>query len=176
IVEEPATARVHQHGVARELHQLPGAHLLDGVERPQKLLVAETLAHFRMTIEQHRYVCIARLPRIAEELNAGGFKARNRPVAQPVESFAQRLPPLLRPADSPGVTAAITAPALDAVYAAPGRALVDLRFPGRRRDLQKFTVIRDARELPGFDLIERIGERHLAMAVMMTVGFAIGGN
>ncbi len=47
---------------------------------------------------------------------------------------------------------------------------------GRRKFFEKFAVIGNFRELLRFDAIERVGQRHFAVAVMMAVRFAIGRN
>ena len=45
-----------------------------------------------------------------------------------------------------------------------------------REALQKLAVIRNPRQALGVDVIERVRQRHLAIAVVMAVGFAIGGD
>ena len=41
---------------------------------------------------------------------------------------------------------------------------------------QILAIIGDARELVAFDVIQRVGERHVAVRMVMAVGFAIGGD
>ena len=42
--------------------------------------------------------------------------------------------------------------------------------------LQKFAVVGDLRQAAGFDVIQRIGQRHVAERMVMAVGFAVGGD
>src|SRR5579883_1023639 len=98
------------------------------------MLFAELLANIRMAIEHDGDVRITRSPGIAQEREPERFKVRRGPIAQPVQSFAQRLPPLLVPAGPACIAAAIAAPALHSVHAAPGGSIEDLHLPRGGRD------------------------------------------
>src|SRR3974390_3070019 len=77
---------------------------------------------------------------------------------------------------SAGVASAITAPALYAVDAAPGAVLEDLGLMCRRITRQELAVIGDLRQPLALNVIERIGQRHLAKVMMMPVTLTIGGD
>src|SRR6185437_12337747 len=103
-------------------------------------------------------------------------KMRGNRIAQPIQGFAQGPAPLLVPAQAAGIAAAVATPSLDAMDAAPGSILEDLGFPSRRVLFEEFAVIRDFGGFLCFDVIERVGKRHLAVLVMMPVRFAVGGD
>ena len=85
-------------------------------------------------VEDHVDVVVARRPRVRRAAPAAPRLAERRQrVAQRVERLAQRRPPGLVPARVRArVAAAVALPALDAVGAAPGRALDDPRLVRRR--------------------------------------------
>jgi hypothetical protein len=62
------------------------------------------------------------------------------------------------------------------VGAAPGGVLEDICLVRGWVPLQVFAVVGEFGQLMGLDVIEGTGERHLAVAVVVAVGFAIGGN
>src|SRR6266404_4624472 len=98
-------------------------------------------------------------------------------VAQPIQGFAQRLPPLLVPAGvTAGVAATVASPAFNAVYTTPGTAFENLHAMDGGMLFQIFPEVRELGELVRFDVIEGGGQCHLAEAVMMAVGLAIGGD
>ena len=39
-----------------------------------------------------------------------------------------------------------------------------------------FAIVGELRQLLDFDVVQRVGERHVAEAVMMAVAFAVGGD
>src|ERR1039457_2013568 len=94
-----------------------------------------------------------------------------------IERLAQRSAPGLVPARlATRVTVAVGVPAANAVGTTPSRVLDDLDFVSGRIDGEVFGVIRELGQLVGFDVMQRIGERHLALEMMMAVRLAIGRN
>src|SRR5204862_7302784 len=115
-----------------------------------------------------------RLPWTLEKFAAFFFESRGCRIAQPVQRLPQRLAPLLIPVRvAAGVAAAVAVPALDTVCATPRRTFPDLCFLARWMTLEIFTVIREFREVVALDVMQRIGERHLAFLVMMAISLAI---
>ncbi len=119
VVEEPAATGVHELGVALHLHQLEGAHALGFRERVRLMRGEEAVGRFRAAVENDLDVGVARGPNVFEEVAVLLLGERNERVAQLVEGLAQRRAPSLVPAGLAAVAAAIGAPALDAVHAAP---------------------------------------------------------
>ena len=90
---------------------------------------------------------------------------------------AERLAPMLVPAGMPaGVAAAVLAPAVHAVGATPRTGLVDFGFVRGRMPFEGFRVNRQARVFAGLDGMQRVCQGHVAMAVVVAVGFAVGGD
>ena len=92
---------------------------------------------FRAAIEHDLDVGVARGPDVLEKLRACLFGERNERVAQLVESLAQRRAPGLVPARLAAVAAAVRAPALDAMRAAPRGVFDDFALELRRKLLEK---------------------------------------
>src|SRR5207237_4731422 len=65
-------------------------------------------------------------------------------------------------------------PPLDAMNAAPCRPLPDFCFMCRTMPLEVFTVVRQSGEIVAFNMMQRIGECHFALFVMVAVGLAVG--
>ncbi len=103
-------------------------------------------------------------------------------IAQVVERFAQRRTPLLIPAGTAARTAAVGAPAFDAVRAAPRGVFDNLRFEARGIFLEELAVVGQVGAgrigLDGVILqrMQHPRERHLAIFVMVTVALAVGGD
>src|SRR6185295_3279068 len=103
------------------------------------------------------------------------LERRRHAVAQPVEGVAQRLAPALVPALlAARVAAAVGGPAADAVRAAPGGVLLDLDLVVRRETLQELRVIGELGGIAGGQPEQRVGERHVTVAMMVAVGLAVG--
>ena len=88
-------------------------------------------------VEDDVDVGVARGPDIVEELGALLLGERSDGVAQLVESLAQGRAPLLVPAGLAAVAAAVGAPALDAVGAAPGGVFDDFALELGRKLLEE---------------------------------------
>src|SRR6185369_15335014 len=106
----------------------------------QKMFLAETLPGFRESVEDHGDIGIARRPGVAQQRGAQRLKIRSNRIAKPIERVAQWPAPFLVPSGPARVAAAIGAPALHPVNAAPGSILENPRFPGRRTLGQKLAV------------------------------------
>src|SRR5207248_1258050 len=117
LVEEPPAARVHELGVPLELEELEGRDALALSERVRGVLLEEPPHAVGGAVEDDLDRVVARRPRVLEEGGGLGLVERGEPVAQVVERGAERGAPLLVPARSPGVAAAVVLPALDAVDA-----------------------------------------------------------
>src|SRR5207248_8130960 len=102
------------------------------------------------------------------------FKIRVYGIAEPIQRFTKRLPPLLIPARPPGIAPAVAAPALHPVDAAPRCVLVNLHFVRRGILLQKLPVIGDLEGPLRLDIVDRESECHLTVLMMMAVCFSIG--
>src|SRR5206468_8515388 len=127
LVEEPTAARLHEERVPGELEEAAGLHLPGGRERRAHL--APEPGRRPLGDEDTVDVAIAGAPRVAEDVAAAALVEDGELVAQPVDRVAERAPPRLRriPADA---APAVGPPALDAVRAAPRRALGDLDLVG----------------------------------------------
>ena len=47
---------------------------------------------------------------------------------------------------------------------------------GSGRMIEKLSVIGDLGKLAGLNVVERVGKRHFAIGMVMTVGLAVGGD
>src|SRR5277367_5871061 len=98
-------------------------------------------------------------------------------IAQPVERGTERSAPLLVPvAMAARITAAVVAPASDAVDAAPGGSFHTLDVVGGRKMFQVLGVVGELGPAFAFDVLQREGQRHVSVGVMVAVGFAVGGD
>ena len=176
VVEEPSATGVHQHGVALQLQQLPHRNLFLCRQLTAEESLGKFLPHLGAPVEHHLNVAVARLPRITQILCAQRFKKRIDSVAQPIQRLPQRAPPLLVPTRSSAIAAAVAPPALHPVHATPGGILMDLHFMRGRTFLQKFAIVGDLGLLARFNQLQRIGKRHLAVLMMVPIGFAVGGD
>ena|SRR5947209_4301433 len=104
------------------------------------------------------------------------LKQLSRAVTQSIEGCAQRPPPLLVPSFAPGIAAAIASPALHAMRTAPGGVLNDLHLMGRWKLFQELTIICEPRVHLRLDGMQCEDQRHIAVAVVMSVSFAVSGN
>ena len=127
-------------------------------------------------VEEDLDVGVAGGPDIAEELCAllsvSGARA-SRSSSRAWRSGARHC---LVEARLAAVASAVGAPALDAVDAAPGGVFDDFAFVFGRKLLKEAGVVGQLDGLVFFEQAERVGERHFAVLVMMTVGFAVGGD
>jgi len=75
-----------------------------------------------------------------------------------------------------GVTSAVALPALYTMRAAPGGLLQNFHFMCGRMRGKKFAVVCDPRQFIALDIVQRISQGHIAVRVVVSVGFAVGGD
>ena len=124
-------------------------------------------------LEQQRGIVVAGRPRVLEMRGGARLEVRIDLVAEPVERLAKRSPPALVPVTA-RAAAAIRAPALDAVRAAPRGPLADLDLVHGRVGRQEGRVVRERGRLVCLDLLDRRRQRHLAEAAVVAVCLAVG--
>ena len=141
------------------------------------LLVEKFVGIVRQAIENDVDVFIARPPWILENLAAFLLKTWRHLIAQPIQSLAQRHAPFLIPiAMASRVASTIAVPAFDAMRTAPCTAFPDFGFTRRAMALQVLAIVGDHSGIVALDLMKRIGERHVALLVMMAVGLPVCGD
>ena len=75
-----------------------------------------------------------------------------------------------------GVASAVAFPSAEVVTATP-RCLLDDFYVMRRWILgQELRVVRGAHQLPLVEIVERVGQGHVPMRVMVSVRLAVGGD
>src|SRR2546422_8430290 len=72
-----------------------------------------------------------------------------------------------------GIAATIAVPPSQAMSTAPRRTLPDFGFHHRWMLLQVLGVVGKLRDVVALDMMQRIGESHLAIFMMMAVGFTV---
>ena len=163
--------------MARKLHELerldaPGERqALFGVGREKS--VQACLA----AVVDDRNIGVARLPGVGEAAPPFPVEDRRAGVAQPVHGLAQGSAPALAPAPvHAGIAAAVRAPALHAVDATPRRLLEDFRLVLRRMAVEVGGVVDQFDGWVGLEQRQAVGERHLAVGVVVAVGLAVRGD
>src|SRR5262249_54144200 len=74
------------------------------------------------------------------------------------------------------VATAVDHPTTDAVDTTPGALLMDLDFVSRRMLLEILAIVGQPPQLVALDVVQRVGQSHFAVPVMVAVGLAVGGN
>ncbi len=139
-------------------------------------VAAEKLAHrARAAVEDDVDVGVAGSPRVEEARPPARGKQDVEAAREPVEGLPQRIAPGLVPVAA-HLAAAIAPPALDAVDTTPRGVLEDLDLPLRGVQFEEFAVVGQADI--GFvrQLVEDVGQRHVAEGVVVSVALAIGGD
>src|SRR5882762_3515634 len=75
-----------------------------------------------------------------------------------------------------GIAPAVAAPTFDAMDAAPRAVFENFHLVRWRVLLQELRIIRDFGESVGFDMLQRVGKRHFAETVVVSIAFPVGGN
>ena len=178
IIEKPAATGVHHHRVTLQFEQLPKQHLIRFGNGPvERILRNELSPRLWRAVHYDIDVAVSSLPRILNQFTGDGLIGDGRFIAQPIERGAQWSTPFLIPSQvSAARTAAIAFPAAHAMGAAPGRALDDFYFKLGRMIFQELAIVGDLRQLLAVDVVERIGQRHVAVAMMVAVRLSIGGD
>src|SRR5262249_8789093 len=139
------------------------------------VLQEEAVDARRRAVEDQGYRVVARGPRVLEEPARARLELRGEHVAEGVERLAERRAPALIPPRVPArAAAAARAPPLDPARAAPRGAVDHLDLVRRRVALEELAVAREPREPLLLHPVERVGERHVAVAVVVAVGLAVG--
>src|SRR3954466_5171724 len=73
-----------------------------------------------------------------------------------------------------GIAAAVGAPALDSMHAAPGTVLDNFGDVVRGMALEKLTIVRKHREVIRLNMMQSIGQRHFSKTVVMAIAFSVG--
>src|SRR6185312_12622229 len=177
LVEEPATAGVHEHGMALEFKQfersdpLPVRQLAGGIRGEKAIEV------FRRALDDHADIFISRPPDIFEECSGGLLVKGSDRVPQPIERGAQGRAPVLVPSGiASAIAPAVFTPATHAVRATPGAVLYDLRLMLRRMFFEILAIVRQPCDALLLDELQCIGQRHVAVAMMMSVTLAVGSD
>src|SRR5262249_49917310 len=148
VVEEPATARLHQQRMACEL-EAPASADRFRRRRPRGTLRGQELSD-PTRVEDTLDIAFPGSRRVTQQLARTRLVHDGQLVAKPVDRRPQRLAPGLAPSGGPtGLAATVRLPARDAMHAAPRRPFDDL-------DLVRRGVRRPERRRPG-ELYLRIG-------------------
>src|SRR5262249_44153208 len=128
-------------------------------------------------LQDDRDIAVARRPWIAEELPAFVLKELRQMITQPIEGLAQGLPPALMPSwFPPRLAATITAPALDAMGAAPRGVFNDFDHLVRRETFKILAVVSELDQVLAGHRRQRIRQGHFTKAVMMPIRLTISGH
>ena len=138
--------------------------------------VEEAVFVLGAAIQDDADVGVARGPEIFEQRICDGLGEWSGAVAKQVERLAQGAAPELIPSGPAAVAAAIGAPALYAMSAAPGAVVEDLGLPSRRKALEELAVVREHGVVVLLDPVHRVTECHLAVTMMMSIALAVGSN
>ena len=177
LVEEPPAARVHEHGVPLDLHQLERPGLLFRRQLPGGVSSEKFVDGGVGPVEDHRDVLFPGGPRVPEDLPPFLFEQGGDGVPEPVQRLPQRSPPLLVPSGvTAGIASAVASPAFHAVDAAPGTVLDDPHFVGGREFLQVLSVVGDANLRVRVEKAHRMRKRHLSVGVVVAVRLPVGGD
>ncbi len=177
LVEEPAAARVHQHGVPLELQQLESQDFLAVVQPLRRMPIPEARAARLCPIQDDVDVIVSRSPGVLQQGPRAVLVPWGQRVAKPVQRVAQRCPPRLAPARvHPRAAAAVVPPALHSVGAAPRALLEDLGPVGGWIPVQVLGVVGEPREPFRLDVLQRVTQSHVAVGMMMPVRLPVGGD
>src|SRR5438093_5897290 len=120
VIEEPAAAGVHQHGVTLQLEKPQRARRFPGAQPAESVALQERRL-LRAPVQHNVDVISARRPRIAQQVGRRLPVSAVDLLAKTVDGRPQRAAPGLRPAwVLSRVAAAITTPALNSMRATPG--------------------------------------------------------
>src|SRR3984893_4584226 len=115
-------------------------------------------------------------PWVLEQLAQLFLEHGGQLVTQPVEGCSQRTTPFLVPSTPTRIAAAVGAPALDPVRAAPRTILYDFDDVLGRVLLQKLGIISQLGEFVALNLMQGIAQRHLSVVVMMPIALAVSSH
>ena len=146
-----------------------------GIQRAERVAVEEGRHGRGGPIEEDRHVGVAGGPRILEQRGRPGLVERVHAVAQPIERLAQGTPPALIPAVVGARPGTRNRPA-SARRRARSSTMTRPRPAPRRGRMRREErgVARERRGAAGLDPGAGRGQRHLAEAMVMAVGLAVG--
>src|SRR5215471_12294629 len=126
-------------------------------------------------VEDDLNVIVSSFPRIPEDLFALRLERPSDRIPEPVESLPQGEAPLLVPVGvSSRIASAVAVPTLYAMRAAPGAPLPDFGFMCRWMQSEVFAVVCQPGEVVRFDMVQSVSQRHVALFVVMAIGFTVG--
>ena len=177
LVEEPAAARVHELRVALELHELRApAPRSAGVELAGALALQEAGPALDPAVEEDVDVGVPCRPRVLEERRRP--PPRTAGPARPAASRGRRAAGRARPGSSPDgprcCSRSRSTSARPRGRSSTRCASQDLHLLGGRVPLQVLAVVGEPRQALLLDVSKRVGQRHLAVAVVVAVGLAVG--
>jgi len=176
VVEEPTAGGVHELGVALELEEFERGDAFRGGEGACGVRGEEAIEVVGGAVEDDVDEGVSGGPEILEERLGDGFGERCGSISKEIEGFAKRGAPALIPAGVASVASAVGTPAFDAMGAGPRGIIDDFGFPGGRKFFEKLAVVREACEVIVLDVVEGVAKRHLAVFMVMAVGFSVGGD
>src|SRR5579872_2527892 len=159
-----------------KLHELYSLHFFAVLKLAAALLAEKGVHVVARTVQNHGDVLIAGAPGIEKEPAGRLLKFGRYGVSKPIEGLTQRGAPFLIPAGVAGVTTAIRPPALDAVDTTPGGVFDDLHFVRGRMLFEEIGINGEFGKLLRFDEAQGVTESHIAVGVMVAIGFAIGSD
>ena len=177
LVEEPAAAGVHELGVAFQLEQLKQSDALFGRDAPPGVECEEAVDRGRRAVEDDVDVVVARSSTGRCSSGAASASASGAVASRRKSSASRRgARHCWFTAGLAAVAAAVGAPAFDAMHAAPGGVFDHLGLPLRRELFQELAVVGERCVAVRLDPVHGIGERHLAVLVVVAVALAVGGD
>src|SRR5260370_7616916 len=139
-----------------DLKQLQSGDLLFRTQGAKGMLCEEGGPCILGAIEDDVDIFVPCFPRVLEQLAQLFLEHGRQLVTQPVEGCSQRSTPLLVPGMPTRIAAAVGAPALDPVRAAPRTILYDLDDVLVRVVVQKLFIIAQLPSVAALNLIHRI--------------------
>src|SRR5262249_37740124 len=126
-------------------------------------------------VEDDLNVIVSSVPRLPEDLPAFRLERTSDRIPEPVGSLPQGGAPLLVPVGvSSRIAAAVAVPAFDAMRATPCAPLPDFGLMCRWMKGEVLAVVRQSGEVVGFDMVQSVSQRHVALFVVMAIGFTVG--
>ena len=175
--EEPAAARVHEHRLPLHLQQLERLDPLQSAQVPGRMSGDESRCVLALWIEDHLDELVAREPGVAQEPSRFALVEHRELVAEDVERGAERGAPVLPPSGSSACrAAAVAAPALDSVRAAPGGPVEDLRLVSGREQLQRLRQVHQL-DVPALgELADRRSDHLVAALAVVAERLTVDGD
>src|SRR5579872_3206080 len=138
----------------------------------------QEISHARLRpVEHSADILVPCRPGVFQKGTSVQFVIGGKAIPQPIKSFSQRGPPLLVPARSAScVAAAITLPSVHSVRATPGSHFLNSNFFSGRMQREVLAIIRQPREFVFLNILQSKSQGHVAVWMVMSIGFAISRN